>query len=75
MKELLESIVRLLVNDPDSVRVEEVEGERSTTLKLYVAQDDMGRVIGKEGRIAKSLRILMKAASRNESKPVYIYIV
>ena len=75
MKELLESIARLLVDDPDSVKVEVIENERSTLLQLSVAPEDMGKVIGKEGRIAKSLRTVIKAASRNEDKPVYVDIV
>ncbi|MBQ3847321.1 MAG: KH domain-containing protein [Clostridia bacterium] len=75
MKELLETIVRMLVDDPDAVKVEVIENERSTLLQLSVAQNDMGKVIGKEGRIAKSIRTVIKAASRNESKPVYVDIV
>lgn len=75
MKELLIYIARLLVDNPDQVVVEEVETEKSITLQLQVAEDDMGKVIGKDGRIAKAIRTVIKAASKNEEKPVYVDIV
>ncbi len=75
MKEFLESIARSLVDHPDQVRVEVVESEKNITLQLSVASEDMGKVIGKEGRIAKAIRTVVKAASRRESKPVYVDIV
>ena len=56
MKELLEVIARNLVDNPDAVTVKEVQGERSLVLELKVAPDDMGKVIGKQGRIAKAIR-------------------
>ena len=61
MKEMLETIAKYLVNNPDQVTVTEVEGEQSVILELRVAQEDMGRVIGKEGKIAKAIRTLVKA--------------
>ncbi|MBP3392797.1 MAG: KH domain-containing protein [Clostridia bacterium] len=75
MKEFLETIVRQLVNNPDEVRVEEEDTERGLRLILSVAQEDMGKVIGRDGKVAKALRTVIKAASRNYPKPVYVDIV
>lgn len=75
MKEFLEIIVRQLVNNPDQVTVTEEETETSLSLKISVADDDKGKVIGKDGRIAKALRTVTKAASRNVPKSVYVDIV
>lgn len=75
MKEFLELIAKSLVDNPDQVSVEVVESERNITLKLSVAQEDIGKVIGKEGRIAKSIRTVIRAASRNTDKPVFVDIV
>ena len=62
MKDLLDYLVRELVDDPESVRVEQVDDDRGVLLTLRVAQDDMGKVIGRGGRTARALRIVMKAA-------------
>jgi len=62
MGDLLDYLVRELVDDPDSVRVEQVDDDRGVLLTLRVAQDDMGKVIGRGGRTARALRIVMKAA-------------
>ena len=75
MKEFLEIIVRQLVNNPEQVTVTEEETETSLTLKISVADDDKGKVIGKDGKIAKALRTVTKAASRNVPKSVYVDIV
>lgn len=75
MKELLESIARSLVDNPDDVSVREVEGERSLILELRVAEDDMGKVIGKQGRIAKAIRTVMKAAAMRNNKRVVVEII
>ena len=75
MKEFLELIAKSLVDNPDQVSVEVVETEKNITLKLSVAQEDIGKVIGKEGRIAKSIRTVIRAASRNTDKPVFVDIV
>lgn len=75
MKELLESIARLLVDHPDDVSVTEVQGERALVLELRVAEDDMGKVIGKQGRIAKAIRTVMKAAAIKEDLRVIVEIV
>ena len=63
MKELLEFIARELVDEPDEVRVEEVEDDRGVLLSLRVAKDDMGKVIGRGGRTARAIRAVMKAAA------------
>ena len=75
MKEMLETIAKYLVNNPDQVNVTEVEGEQSVILELRVAQEDMGRVIGKEGRTANAIRTLVQASSYlNDNKKVKINI-
>lgn len=66
MKELLLIIAKSLVDNPDDVTVTEVEGEQSIILELRVAQEDMGKVIGKQGRIAKAIRTVVKSASARE---------
>ncbi len=69
MKELIEYIACSLVENPDQVSVKETKRERSTILELSVAPDDMGKVIGKQGRIARSIRTVLKAyATKNNEK-------
>ena len=75
MKELLELMVKSLVDDPDSVVITMTESEKGINLTISVASEDVGRVIGKEGRIAKSIRTVIRAASRNVDKPVFVDIV
>lgn len=75
MKELLEILAKALVDDPDSVRVEVVEGDQSVILQLHVAPDDIGKVIGKQGRIAKSLRTIVKASATKAGKRAMVEIV
>jgi predicted RNA-binding protein YlqC (UPF0109 family) len=75
MKELLENIARSLVDNPDEVSVTEVEDDQSLILELRVAEDDMGKVIGKQGRIAKAIRVVMKAAAIKEKKRVVVEII
>lgn len=75
MKELLESIARNLVDNPEEVSVNEVEGEKSLILELRVAGDDMGKVIGRQGRIAKAIRTVMKAAAVRNNKRVVVEII
>lgn len=74
MKELLEFIAKQLVSKPENVQVDVEETEKSITLKLRVSDDDMGKVIGREGRIAKAIRTVVKAAAVNEEKPVFVDI-
>lgn len=75
MKELLETIAKSLVNYPDDVTVNETRNDRTITLELKVAEDDMGKVIGKQGRIAKAIRIVLKAAAIKENVRVVVEIV
>ena len=75
MKELLEYLARSLVDQPDDVRVDVIEGESSLVFQLHVAQDDVGKVIGRQGRIAKSLRTLVKAAAVKEEKKAIVEII
>lgn len=75
MKDLLEVIAKSLVDYPESVDVREVDGEQAVTLELRVADGDMGKVIGKKGRIAKSIRTVMQAAASRENKRVIVEIV
>ncbi len=75
MTEVLEVIAKALVDSPDEVSIKEVEGEDAVTLELRVAPADMGKVIGKQGRIAKALRTVVKAAANREDKRVVVEIV
>lgn len=75
MKELLEFIAKSMVTDPESVQVEVVEKENLTVLKLHVAENDMGKVIGKQGRIAKAIRTVIKSAGNRENKKVVVDIL
>ncbi|MEN6348454.1 MAG: KH domain-containing protein [Syntrophomonas sp.] len=75
MKELVEFIAKSLVDKPDEVDVKEVEGERATILELRVAAEDMGKVIGKQGKIAKSIRTITKATAAKEGKRVVVEIM
>lgn len=75
MKEVLEVLAKALVDNPDQVSVNEIEGESTTILELRVADDDMGRVIGKQGRIAKAIRTIVKAAATRENKRVVVEII
>ena len=70
MKELVEVIAKALVDDPDSVVVTEREDKKATVLEVKVADSDMGKVIGKQGRIAKAIRSVVKAAAAKEDKKV-----
>lgn len=75
MKELLENIAKSLVDEPECVEVNETAGEQSVILELRVAPDDMGKVIGKQGRIAKAIRTVVKAAANKENKRVVVEII
>lgn len=75
MKELLEFIAKSLVDNPDAVTVNEIDGEQSMILELKVAPEDMGKVIGKQGRIAKAIRTVVKAASVKQNKRVVVEII
>ncbi|PKM46009.1 MAG: RNA-binding protein [Firmicutes bacterium HGW-Firmicutes-8] len=75
MNELVELLVKSLVDKPDQVSVQAVEGDRSTVLELRVAPEDMGKVIGKQGRIARAIRTIVKAAASKEGKKVVVEIM
>ena len=75
MKELVEGIAKALVDDPDSVVVNEREDKKTTILEVHVADSDMGKVIGKQGRIAKAIRSVVKAAAAKEDKKVIVDIM
>ncbi|HAG69231.1 MAG TPA: KH domain-containing protein [Lachnospiraceae bacterium] len=75
MKELVEIIAKSLVENPDQVVVTQREDERAIIIELRVAQSDMGKVIGKQGRIAKAIRSVVKAASAKETRKVLVDII
>jgi predicted RNA-binding protein YlqC (UPF0109 family) len=75
MKELLLYIARNLVDDPDAVTVTEVQGEQEVTLELHVAPDDMGKVIGRQGRIAKEIRTVVRSYAQKTGVKVSVDIV
>lgn len=75
MKQLVEHITKALVDYPDQVDVQQVEGERSLILEIRVAPDDMGKVIGKRGRIAKAIRTVVGAAALKDNKRVMVEII
>ncbi|MDY3025884.1 MAG: KH domain-containing protein [Candidatus Faecivicinus sp.] len=75
MVELVRYIAKSLVEKPDAVDVREVETDEGVTIELRVDPDDMGKVIGKQGRIAKAIRTVVKAATAKDEKPVFVEIV
>lgn len=74
-KDLVEFIARSLVDEPEQVEVAMIEGEKSTILELKVAEDDIGKVIGKHGRIAKAVRTILSAASSKSGKRFVLEIL
>jgi len=75
MEELVSYIAKTLVTMPDQVEVKRVETDQAVTIELHVAPEDMGKVIGKQGRIAKSIRTLVKAATIKDEKPTFVEIL
>ena len=75
MAEIVEYLARRLVDEPDAVRVEEVDREGDTVLQLYVAPDDVGKVIGRQGRIARALRTIVRASAAREDRRVLLEIM
>lgn len=75
MKDLVEIIAKSLVDNPDEVHVNEIQGEQDLVLELRVAPEDMGKVIGKQGRVAKAIRTVVKAAALNENQKVVVEII
>jgi predicted RNA-binding protein YlqC (UPF0109 family) len=75
MAELLAYLARELVDDPEAVRVEEAERDGDLVLRLFVAQPDIGKVIGRSGRIARALRTVVRASAVRDTRRVYLEIV
>jgi predicted RNA-binding protein YlqC (UPF0109 family) len=75
MKELVQYLAKSLVNNPDAVEVKETEGENASVFELKVAKEDLGRIIGKQGRTAKSIRTLLNAAASRTNRRVVLEIV
>jgi uncharacterized protein len=72
MQELIELVVKALVDDPEAVQVRKVEGERSIIFEVRVAPADLGKIIGKQGRIANALRTLVRAAGTKQHKSIWV---
>lgn len=75
MKDLVQYLARSLVNNPDAVEVDETASDEGSLLKLKVAKEDLGRIIGKQGRTAKSIRTLLNAAASRSNRRVVLEIV
>ena len=75
MKEILETIIANLVENKEAVEIKELEGTQSVVFEVKVAESDMGKIIGKQGRIAKSIRTVMKAVAAKEHKKVSIEFI
>ena len=75
MKELIKYIAQALVDNPEQVRVEEVEGNQTSVLELKVAKEDLGKVIGKQGRTARAMRTILSAASAKVKKRTVLAII
>ena len=75
MQELVTFVAKALVDHPDQVVVSETEGPEAIILELHVADEDMGKVIGKQGRIAKAIRVVVKAAAAKTNKKVSVEII
>ena len=75
MKELIEYIAKSLVDHADVVKVTEVDGERTSVIELSVAKEDMGRIIGKQGKTANAIRTLLNAASMKQKKRTILEII
>ena len=72
MKEILETIINTLVSNKDAVSINQIDGEQSIIFEVKVAEEDMGKIIGRQGTIAKSIRTIMKAVASKENKRVSI---
>ncbi len=75
MKELIEYIAKSLVDNPDEVSVSEIEGEQTSVIELKVAKEDLGKVIGKQGRTARAMRTILGAASTKAKKRAVLEII
>ncbi|HHY78639.1 MAG TPA: KH domain-containing protein [Clostridiales bacterium] len=75
MKDLVEVIAKALVDKPEEVKVKEIKGDKSIIIELSVAPEDVGKVIGKQGRIAKAIRTVVKSAAAKSDKKVIVEIL
>ena len=75
MKEILETIINTLVSDKDAVSINQIDGEKSIVFEVKVAENDMGKIIGRQGTIAKSIRTIMKAVASKENKRVTVEFI
>ena len=75
LKELIEFIAKALVDNPDQVRVSEIEGEKTSVIELNVSKEDLGKVIGKQGRTARAMRTILSAASTKVRKRAVLEII
>ena len=75
MKEILETIILNLVDNKEAVEIKELNGEKSVVFEVKVAENDMGKIIGKQGRLAKSIRNVMKAVASKEQKRVSVEFI
>jgi len=75
MKELVQFLARSLVSHPDAVEVKETQGDTASVLELKVAKEDLGRIIGKQGRTAKSIRTILNAAASRTNRKIVLEIV
>ena len=75
MKNILETIITSLVDNKDAVEIKELDGEKSIVFEVKVADGDMGKIIGRQGRLAKSIRTLMKAVAAKEQKKVSVEFI
>jgi predicted RNA-binding protein YlqC (UPF0109 family) len=75
MKELVQYLAKLLVNNPDAVEITESENDGAAVIELKVAKEDLGRIIGRQGRTAKSIRTLLNAAASRDNRRVVLEIV
>ena len=75
MKEILETIILSLVGNKDAVQINELDGEKSVVFEVKVAEEDMGKVIGRQGRLAKSIRTLVKSIAGKEHKKVTVEFI
>ena len=75
MKEILETIIKNLVSEKEAVSINQIDGEKSVIFEVKVAEHDMGKVIGKEGRVAKAIRTVIKAVAAKEEKRVTVEFI
>lgn len=75
MKDILETIILNLVDDKEAVEIKQIDGEKSTIFEVKVAEKDMGRIIGKQGRLAKSIRTVMKSVAARDHKKVSVEFI